>query len=71
MIIKHFNDRIAEDFWLESTEDLQARIQEVNSLSQQESATLVFFSMDAKSLYPNIQVGRSAYVERDVIKTLM
>ena len=40
----------------------------MNSLSQQERADLVCFSMDAKSLYPNIQVGRSAYVVRDVIE---
>ena len=68
MIIKPFNDRIADDFWFDSTEDLQARIQEVNSLNQQDRSDLVCFSMDAKALYPNIQVSRSASVVRELIE---
>ena len=62
MIIRPFNDRIADEFWFESSEDLQARIQDLNNLSPEEREDMVCFSMDAKSLYPNIKVERSAEV---------
>ena len=69
MIIKPCNDQISDEYWLHSTEDLQAKIQELNELPAEQRSSLVTFSMDAVALFPNIQVEQSSQVVFDLIKT--
>ena len=47
---------------VESTEDLQASIQAFNSLPDEERQEVVVLSMDAKALFPSIEIDRSAEV---------
>jgi len=57
----------ADSDLVESTEDLQAHLQAFNSLSEEERQGLVALSMDAKALFPSIEIDRSA----DVVYALM
>ena len=58
MVISPSNDQLRASL-VESTEDLQARIEQFNSLHQCEREDVVLFSMDAKALYPSIQIERT------------
>ena len=63
-IIEEFSD----EFWCDSTEDLMARIQEVNNLSDLERKGICIFSMDAKALYPSLEIVRTSKVIGEIIR---
>ena len=65
-IITPCNDAAGCDL-VSSTEDLQASIQEFNKLPECERENVVAFSMDAKALYPSIEIDRSADVVYDLM----
>ena len=51
----------------ESTEDLQSKIEGLNSLSDEDREGLVVCSMDAKALFPSIKIERSSEAVRKLI----
>ena len=50
---------------MESTEDLLSKFEEFNSLENVDRDELVALSMDANTLYPSLQIGRSSEVVYD------
>ena len=65
-IISPCNNMAGSD-WVDSTEDLQAQIQSFNALPRNERSSMVAFSMDAKALFPSIEIERSAEVVFDLL----
>ena len=59
-IISPCNEELAFENQLESTEDLQAKIQEFNYLPASERQDIVVYSMDVKALYPSLDIRRTS-----------
>ena len=59
-VINPMVEEFCDAHWCDSTEDLEARLIEINELPERDREDLVVFSMDAKALFPSIQIERSS-----------
>ena len=64
-IIEPFNDNIADECWISSTEELLACIKEFNDEGFEEDLEL--FSNDAKALFPSILIALTVIAVRQII----
>ena len=66
-IITPFNKAIAGECQVQSTEDLQAKIEEFNMDEISKRMECEVFSMDVKTLYPSLDIDRTAHAVEEVI----
>ena len=62
------NEEFSSENQLESTEDLQAKIQQFNDLPSSDRQDIVVYSMDVKALYPSLDIRRTSEAVMTVIE---
>ena len=65
-LITPCNDSLSYESWVESTEDLQSKIEEFNGLDVSMRENCEVFSMDVRALYPSLGVERTAEAVEEI-----